>query len=67
MKITDVDPIRYGLLFERFLSPDRVSMPDKLSFKLLNIVSMKMSSLLEIVGVKFLEMLESPKALFTTT
>lgn len=28
MKITDVDPIRYGLLFERFLSPDRVSMPD---------------------------------------
>ena len=29
MKITDVDPIRYGLLFERFLSPDRVSMPDK--------------------------------------
>ena len=30
MKITDVDPIRYGLLFERFLSPDRVSMPDKL-------------------------------------
>ena len=26
--ITDVDPIQYGLLFERFLNPDRVSMPD---------------------------------------
>ncbi len=26
--ITDVDPIKYGLLFERFLNPDRVSMPD---------------------------------------
>ena len=26
--ITDLDPIRYGLLFERFLNPDRVSMPD---------------------------------------
>ncbi|MEK9602176.1 MAG: DNA polymerase III subunit alpha, partial [Pontimonas sp.] len=25
---TDVDPLRYGLLFERFLNPDRVSMPD---------------------------------------
>ena len=29
LTITDVDPLRYGLLFERFLSPDRVSMPDK--------------------------------------
>lgn len=28
LRITDVDPIRYGLLFERFLSPDRVTMPD---------------------------------------
>ena len=26
--ITDVDPIEFGLLFERFLNPDRVSMPD---------------------------------------
>lgn len=26
--ITDVDPIKYGLLFERFLSPDRVGLPD---------------------------------------
>ena len=26
--ITDLDPIRYGLLFERFLNPDRISMPD---------------------------------------
>lgn len=26
--ITDVDPIKYDLLFERFLNPDRVSMPD---------------------------------------
>jgi len=26
--ITDVDPIRYGLYFERFLNPERVSMPD---------------------------------------
>ena len=26
--ITDVDPIRYGLMFERFLNPERVSMPD---------------------------------------
>lgn len=26
--ITDLDPIKYGLLFERFLNPDRVSMPD---------------------------------------
>lgn len=28
LKITDIDPLRYGLLFERFLNPDRVSMPD---------------------------------------
>lgn len=26
--ITDIDPIRYGLLFERFLNPERISMPD---------------------------------------
>ncbi len=26
--ITNVDPLQYGLLFERFLNPDRVSMPD---------------------------------------
>ena len=28
LKITNLDPIGYGLLFERFLNPDRVSMPD---------------------------------------
>lgn len=28
LKITDVDPIKYGLFFERFLNPERVSMPD---------------------------------------
>jgi DNA polymerase-3 subunit alpha len=28
LKITDLDPIRFGLLFERFLNPERVSMPD---------------------------------------
>ena len=28
MGITDIDPIRYNLLFERFLNPERVSMPD---------------------------------------
>jgi DNA polymerase-3 subunit alpha len=28
MKITDLDPLRHGLIFERFLNPDRVSMPD---------------------------------------
>ena len=28
MDITDVNPLRYGLLFERFLNPERVSMPD---------------------------------------
>lgn len=28
LKITNVDPIKYGLLFERFLNKDRVSMPD---------------------------------------
>ncbi len=28
LKITDLDPIRYDLLFERFLNPERVSMPD---------------------------------------
>jgi DNA polymerase-3 subunit alpha len=26
--ITEIDPIRYGLLFERFLNPERISMPD---------------------------------------
>ena len=26
--ITDIDPFRYGLLFERFLNPERISMPD---------------------------------------
>lgn len=28
MGITGIDPIRYGLLFERFLNPERISMPD---------------------------------------
>ncbi len=28
MKITDIDPLQYDLLFERFLNPDRISMPD---------------------------------------
>jgi DNA polymerase-3 subunit alpha len=28
LKITDLDPLKYGLLFERFLNPERVSMPD---------------------------------------
>lgn len=28
LKITNLDPIRYNLLFERFLNPDRISMPD---------------------------------------
>ncbi|WP_412177031.1 DNA polymerase III subunit alpha [Microbacterium testaceum] len=28
MKITDLDPLQHGLIFERFLNPDRVSMPD---------------------------------------
>ena len=28
LDITDIDPIRYNLLFERFLNPERVSMPD---------------------------------------
>ena len=28
LNITDLDPIKYGLLFERFLNPDRISMPD---------------------------------------
>ena len=26
--ITEIDPIKYGLLFERFLNPERISMPD---------------------------------------
>jgi len=28
LKITDIDPLQYGLMFERFLNPERVSMPD---------------------------------------
>jgi DNA polymerase III subunit alpha len=28
MEITDIDPLAYGLLFERFLNPERISMPD---------------------------------------
>jgi DNA polymerase-3 subunit alpha len=28
LQITDVDPIRFGLIFERFLNPERISMPD---------------------------------------
>ena len=28
IEITDIDPIKYGLIFERFLNPERVSMPD---------------------------------------
>ena len=28
LKITDIDPIKHGLIFERFLNPERVSMPD---------------------------------------
>ncbi|MBU2566507.1 DNA polymerase III subunit alpha [Patescibacteria group bacterium] len=28
LRITNLDPLKYGLLFERFLNPDRISMPD---------------------------------------
>ncbi|WP_319416764.1 DNA polymerase III subunit alpha [Marispirochaeta aestuarii] len=28
MRITDIDPLKYNLLFERFLNPERISMPD---------------------------------------
>ena len=28
LSITDLDPIKFGLIFERFLNPDRISMPD---------------------------------------
>jgi len=28
LEITDLDPLKYGLLFERFLNPERISMPD---------------------------------------
>ncbi len=28
LEITDIDPVRYNLLFERFLNPERISMPD---------------------------------------
>ena len=28
MQITDLDPLKFGLLFERFLNPERISMPD---------------------------------------
>jgi len=28
LRITDIDPLQYGLIFERFLNPERVSMPD---------------------------------------
>ena len=28
LRITDIDPVKYNLLFERFLNPDRISMPD---------------------------------------
>jgi DNA polymerase-3 subunit alpha len=28
MRITDLDPLQHGLIFERFLNPDRISMPD---------------------------------------
>tara|TARA_B100000963_G_scaffold361981_1_gene401578 strand:+ start:1929 stop:5327 length:3399 start_codon:yes stop_codon:yes gene_type:complete len=28
LSITDVDPLKFGLIFERFLNPDRISMPD---------------------------------------
>lgn len=28
LRITDLDPLKYGLLFERFLNPERISMPD---------------------------------------
>ena len=28
IEITDIDPMKYALLFERFLNPERISMPD---------------------------------------
>lgn len=28
IEITDIDPIQYNLIFERFLNPERISMPD---------------------------------------
>jgi DNA polymerase-3 subunit alpha len=28
IRVTDIDPLKYGLLFERFLNPERISMPD---------------------------------------
>jgi DNA polymerase-3 subunit alpha len=32
LRITDLDPLAYNLLFERFLNPERVSMPDFVDF-----------------------------------
>jgi DNA polymerase-3 subunit alpha len=32
LRITDLDPLAYALLFERFLNPERVSMPDFVDF-----------------------------------
>ena len=28
LSITDLDPIKFGLIFERFLNPERISLPD---------------------------------------
>ncbi|MBN3039678.1 MAG: DNA polymerase III subunit alpha [Candidatus Omnitrophica bacterium] len=49
LKITDVDPLSYGLLFERFLNPERISMPDiDIDF-----CYEKRSEVLEYVGKKY--------------
>lgn len=39
--ITDIDPIPHGYIFERFLNPSRVSMPDSIESSLLVIISVK--------------------------
>lgn len=39
LKITDLDPLRYDLLFERFLNPERVSMPTLTSISVSQVVT----------------------------
>ena len=39
--ITDIDPIKYNLLFERFLNPERISMPDERRQEVIDYVSKK--------------------------
>ena len=47
LTITDLDPIRFNLIFERFLNPERISLPDLWVINFLNLKKKQEESLIK--------------------